>query len=228
MSRFIIVFLLLVIPAYAEVHPAIQRAISWAQTPDEKQVDGNFLGSQKLVKQELKLSNEEEFRNFVEAFRSEISKGKDQLTFQPNPEMPGKGLIEFGEDRLRKAFAVTTVDEKWTVDIKKSLELWTAENEEIETQTMEEWLVSLTTSLEMYQHLGGHFPSQEQGLMALIEKPIDAPKPRRWTQALDGPKSLLDQWGNPIIYELQNGKTKLTSLGPDGLKSEDDIVVSGK
>lgn len=83
-------------------------------------------------------------------------------------------------------------------------------------------LQSLGSSLEMYKNIGGSYPTTKQGLKSLLKKPNDAPRPRRWVQALA--KMPLDPWGREYCYETTKGYFKLWSKGPDPKKKEDDIV----
>jgi general secretion pathway protein G len=78
------------------------------------------------------------------------------------------------------------------------------------------------------------FPSTEQGLKALVEKPVDLSegKTSRW----DGPyiesgEMPKDSWGNDFQYEYppKHGTTDypdIWSLGPDGQDGTEDDIVS--
>lgn len=74
---------------------------------------------------------------------------------------------------------------------------------------------ALEKALDQYRLDTGHYPSQEQGLAAIIKKPANEP---RW----DGPylkKELpLDPWGRPFLYKIpgERGEFELVSLGKDG------------
>jgi general secretion pathway protein G len=76
-------------------------------------------------------------------------------------------------------------------------------------------LDALEKALEQYRLDTGHYPTQEQGLVAIIKKPGNEP---RW----DGPylkKELpLDPWGRAFIYKVpgERGDFDLVSLGKDG------------
>ena len=37
------------------------------------------------------------------------------------------------------------------------------------------------------------------------------------------PEDLIDPWGEPYRYQLVDGKPRLTSFGPDGRVSDDDL-----
>ena len=98
----------------------------------------------------------------------------------------------------------------------------------------------LMKALELYKLDNSLYPSTEQGLEALVEKPTGEPEPKKWKQYLD--KVPLDPWKNKYIYicpgadhrkvkddsdefdsNLQYTRFDLMSLGPDGIESEDDI-----
>ena len=71
------------------------------------------------------------------------------------------------------------------------------------------------------------FPTTEQGLQALIEKPVIEPIPRKWEQQMEAP--ILDPWGRPYVYRYRgwwnrsDEQYELFSLGEDGVESADDI-----
>lgn len=79
-------------------------------------------------------------------------------------------------------------------------------------------------SLWTYKLNAGRFPTEEQGLKALLEKPVAAPVPKRWQQVM---KSLPeDPWKHPYRYVVREleGKTEhvLVCDGPDLANKEDD------
>ena len=71
------------------------------------------------------------------------------------------------------------------------------------------------------------YPTNEQGLEALVNKPTSAPVPKRWIQAF--PRLPLDPWGQAYKYKrgpqgTRNKDYDLWSIGPDGVDgTEDDI-----
>ncbi len=75
---------------------------------------------------------------------------------------------------------------------------------------------ALEKALDQYRLDTGHYPSQDQGLTAIIKKPANEP---RW----DGPylkKDLpMDPWGRAFIYKIpaERGDYELVSLGKDGV-----------
>ncbi|YCM44994.1 type II secretion system protein GspG [Verrucomicrobiaceae bacterium 227] len=95
-----------------------------------------------------------------------------------------------------------------------------------EISTCDQSLGSLATNLENYKNIGGHYPSQSQGLEALITKPSTAPRPRRWTQTLDSDKSLYDPWGTKLEYHYPGKqdptRPEIISAGPDKVFGGED------
>jgi general secretion pathway protein G len=70
-------------------------------------------------------------------------------------------------------------------------------------------------ALEAYRLDVGHFPSTEQGLKALAERPSSESK---WTGPYLQKAVPLDPWGNPYVYRLPGarGEFDLLSYGKDG------------
>lgn len=85
----------------------------------------------------------------------------------------------------------------------------------------------LETALTGYKISNLVYPTQEQGLEALVKRPSAAPAPKRWTQLLKE-DALVDPWGRKFQYR-NPGKRNTTgydvfSMGPDGQEyTEDDI-----
>lgn len=73
-------------------------------------------------------------------------------------------------------------------------------------------------ALQLYKLDNGVFPSTEQGLKALIEKPTVGVIPKKWKIGGYLPKLPEDPWGNPYKYlsPSQKGDYEITSLGTDG------------
>ncbi len=85
-------------------------------------------------------------------------------------------------------------------------------------------ILNIDTALHLYNLDNGKFPTTEQGLAALIDKPTKPPYPSFW----GGPyltKLNQDPWGNPYIYRYPGKEDDydLFSRGPDGVESDDDI-----
>ncbi len=88
-------------------------------------------------------------------------------------------------------------------------------------------IVAIGNALHLYAMKAGRFPSQEQGLRALIERPTTAPMPKSWTPQMKDLETLTDPWNNGYQYRypgLEGGEFDVFSLGADGAEgTEDDI-----
>lgn len=88
-------------------------------------------------------------------------------------------------------------------------------------------LQTLSVALESYRKLAGFYPTEEQGLQALVTKPDVPPVPERWTRILQTVPS--DPWKRPYGYKVlgvRGEKYETFSLGPDGVRSNDDTVFT--
>ncbi len=78
------------------------------------------------------------------------------------------------------------------------------------------------TALKLYKIDNGVYPSTEQGLDALIEKPAVGVIPKKWRESgyLEKKKIPADSWGNPYIYISPgvHGDYDIVSYGADGVR----------
>ncbi len=76
------------------------------------------------------------------------------------------------------------------------------------------------TALKLFKLDNGFYPSTEQGLQALIEKPSSGQIPQKYREGgyLEQKKIPLDPWGNPYIYISPGvyGDFDIMSYGADG------------
>lgn len=94
---------------------------------------------------------------------------------------------------------------------------------------MSETLVQgVETKLREYRMLGGMYPSEAQGLQALVTKPSTAPVPKRYSSLYD--KLPTDPWGQELKYNFPGSKDPRTpevvSAGPDLAFGTDDDIGS--
>jgi len=79
---------------------------------------------------------------------------------------------------------------------------------------------NLETGLKLFKLDNGFYPSTEQGLAALTEKPSSGKIPSRYREGgyLEQRKIPADPWGNPYVFIAPglNGDYDLSSLGADG------------
>lgn len=82
---------------------------------------------------------------------------------------------------------------------------------------------NIATALDLYRLDNGAYPSQEQGLLALVAKPAGA---ARWNGPYLKDKSVpLDPWDRAYIYVIpsaHDGFYDLSSLGFDGVEGGDE------
>jgi general secretion pathway protein G len=81
-------------------------------------------------------------------------------------------------------------------------------------------IASFKSAIELYILDNGRAPTTEQGLEALVRKPLRSPVPKRWLKYLSDVDQIpRDEWGNPFRYQSPgpNGEAYLiTSYGADG------------
>jgi general secretion pathway protein G len=91
---------------------------------------------------------------------------------------------------------------------------------------------NLSTALDLYRMDAGQYPTTEQGLNALITAPTASPVPAQWNGPyLKKKKVPKDPWGRDYVYASPGTHNPesydLSSLGPDGTESADDITNWG-
>jgi len=106
---------------------------------------------------------------------------------------------------------------------------------EAKTATAKAQVELLSTALDNYRLDNGGYPSTEQGLVALQEKPTREPIPANWRGPYLKRNIPLDPWGRPYIYrspgEHDPNGNDLSTLGKDGQpggEGDDADVTSWK
>lgn len=86
-------------------------------------------------------------------------------------------------------------------------------------------------ALKMYRVHMGHYPTDDEGgLKALMEKPSDEDRAKKWAGPyIEKASDLKDEWGNDLIYKSPGQYNEqgfdLSSPGRDGQEgTEDDIT----
>jgi len=76
-------------------------------------------------------------------------------------------------------------------------------------------LDALGKALDQYRLDTGHYPTSEQGLVTLVERPANEPK---WSGPYLVKAVPADPWGNPYVFIMpgQHGEYDLLSYGKDG------------
>jgi general secretion pathway protein G len=74
---------------------------------------------------------------------------------------------------------------------------------------------ALEKALDQFRLDTGHYPSSEQGLKALVDRPVNEPK---WAGPYLRKEVPLDPWGKAYMYKIPGEKTdfELVSYGRDG------------
>jgi type II secretion system protein G len=87
-------------------------------------------------------------------------------------------------------------------------------------------LENIATCLDLYRSLNGSYPTTQQGIGALVKRPVSEPLPRKWRQLMAEPP--LDSWGTPFGYKHPATRSKkeydLYSFGPDGKDGTGDEI----
>lgn len=77
---------------------------------------------------------------------------------------------------------------------------------------------NIANALDLYRLDNSHYPSTQQGLEALVNRPSGSPEPKNWNP--DGYLKSVpeDPWGNEYEYQSpgRDGAYDLYSLGSDG------------
>ncbi|STX29015.1 type II secretory pathway protein LspG [Legionella beliardensis] len=77
-------------------------------------------------------------------------------------------------------------------------------------------VLAIQNALDLYKLDNGFYPTTDQGLVALVEKPTSNPTPRDWKQYLKSvPK---DPWGRDYLYlnPGEHGEIDVFTLGANG------------
>ncbi|ACL71330.1 general secretion pathway protein G [Thioalkalivibrio sulfidiphilus HL-EbGr7] len=77
---------------------------------------------------------------------------------------------------------------------------------------------TLEQALNLYRLDNFRYPTTEQGLRALVERPTTSPEPRNWRAGGYLDRLPMDPWGNPYEYAHpgRHGDIDIYSLGADG------------
>ncbi len=88
------------------------------------------------------------------------------------------------------------------------------------TAPVGEDIANFQTALSMFHVDNGRFPTKEEGLEALIKKPVTIPEGGKWRRYLEAHKLPMDPWGRAYVYEIPGkhnpDRYDLYSLGPNG------------
>lgn len=77
------------------------------------------------------------------------------------------------------------------------------------------------TQLIDFKRRCGFFPSEDQGLEALVEAPTSGRECKRYRSIIE--KVPLDPWDNPYVYKFDGRDYEIISLGADGFEGGDEF-----
>ena len=85
-------------------------------------------------------------------------------------------------------------------------------------KTTQSQIKLIENALDLYKLDNFTYPTTEQGLEALVQKPTSAPEPRNWRSDgyLKGDVVPQDAWGSEFLYFMDRGRYEIVSLGADG------------
>lgn len=84
---------------------------------------------------------------------------------------------------------------------------------------------AIQSALDLYKLDNGSYPTTDQGLAALVEKPTSDPIPRNWKSDGYLQKLPVDPWGEDYQYTNDSEKLKIWSYGPKGKESDVDSQI---
>ncbi|MDM3869761.1 type II secretion system major pseudopilin GspG [Porticoccus sp. W117] len=84
---------------------------------------------------------------------------------------------------------------------------------------------AIKTALSAYRLDNYTYPTTEQGLEALVDKPELPPEPRHWKNGGYLPELPLDPWERPYYYQSpgENGPFDIYTLGADGIAGGEEV-----
>lgn len=89
---------------------------------------------------------------------------------------------------------------------------------EARIKTTKSQMKLIENALDMYKLDNYVYPTSEQGLEALINKPSSSPEPKNYRDGgyLKGNKLPKDAWENEFLYFADKGEYEIVSMGADG------------
>jgi len=193
----------------------------------------NFFDQETRPKENAKLSDQE--LNALIDKIIDISLAEYEKEFSDSPEYTPvtKEEREIGKQQVLELVKASpnllkqAKDENGEISPEKLVEVLKAQGEEESNLLMaKSAILAFETSLLFYELDNGFFPTTNQGLSALIEKPTSPPIPATW----NGPYvylPIIDPWGNPYRYicpGIHNAdKFDISSYGSDEIENDNDF-----
>lgn len=93
-------------------------------------------------------------------------------------------------------------------------------------------LRTISAALKMYRLDNGAYPTSQQGLAALVERPTTPPPPANWSPSGYLDQVPVDPWGQPYAYQADGAGFAISTLGADGVVggegADADITVDSR
>ena len=77
-------------------------------------------------------------------------------------------------------------------------------------------ILAIENALKLYDLDNGMYPTTDQGLSALVNKPTADPVPQNWQRGGYLKEMPIDPWSHPYQYINDNGDIKIFTYGPQG------------
>lgn len=84
-------------------------------------------------------------------------------------------------------------------------------------------ILAIQSALDLYKLDNSFYPSTDQGLDALVNKPTSDPLPRNWKEGGYLQQLPIDPWGQAYQYTNENDKLRIYSYGPKGKDGNSEI-----
>lgn len=84
-------------------------------------------------------------------------------------------------------------------------------------------ILAIQSALDLYKLDNGRYPTTEQGLDALVNKPTASPLPNNWKSDGYLQKVPQDPWGEDYQYSNDGDQLKIWSFGPKGRDGDSQI-----
>jgi len=84
-------------------------------------------------------------------------------------------------------------------------------------------IATYESALELYKLDNFTYPSTDQGLEALVEKPSGDPEPANWKSGGYVKKLGKDPWNRAYVYQSEGNSFEIVSLGSDGAEGGEEF-----
>ena len=84
------------------------------------------------------------------------------------------------------------------------------------TETARTQIKNIESALQLYKLDNFRYPTTDQGIEALVNKPTSSPEPRNWKQGGYLKQLPQDPWGSAFVCFYDNGEYEVLSYGADG------------